>query len=312
MGSSGMGSAFWAAAALLPLVLAYEVKEDEYAHARLPGHGYDSHKEYPSLPNLPYTVDATRLSDGVSSVSPLTGTAPAFPIHRGDVSDAPDGRAVLAAAKRQSEVDQGVAAVGDGAYVREQRVDRLEEAGAWGPAPTRQFVVNASLRWNPSSFAIQRGETYRVDVLGPQRWVDGFVKIDADGYPAHYDAISQCWVAAGRCRPYLGARKRLPDADWFALVCGVGDYVWKLQEDELDPTFLPLREAEVSATLFFVGHYLEFTAVDDGELICFANDADHLYWNNQGQLVVDVARTSWPPTRYTNYEAYLSEWRYEP
>ena len=37
---------------------------------------------------------------------------------------------MLAAAKRQSEVDQGVAAVGDGAYVREQRVDRLEEAGA--------------------------------------------------------------------------------------------------------------------------------------------------------------------------------------
>ena len=31
MGSSGMGSAFWAAAALLPLVLAYEVKEDESA-----------------------------------------------------------------------------------------------------------------------------------------------------------------------------------------------------------------------------------------------------------------------------------------
>ena len=93
---------------------------------------------------------------------------------------------------------------------------------------------------------------------------------------------------------------------WFALVCGVGDYVWKLQEDELDPTFLPLREAEVSATLFFVGHYLEFTAVDDGELVCFANDADHLYWNNQGQLVVDVARTSWPPTRYTNYEADLA------
>ena len=64
MGSSGMGSAFWAAAALLPLVLAYEVKEDEYAHARLPGHGYDLHKEYPSLNNLPYSVDATRLPGG--------------------------------------------------------------------------------------------------------------------------------------------------------------------------------------------------------------------------------------------------------
>jgi hypothetical protein len=239
-------------------------------------------------------------------VSPLTDTAPAFPINYGPVSTDFVGRAELAAVKRQSEVDQGVAAAGDGDYVREQRVDRLEEIGSWGPAPTRQFLVNASLRWNPSSFAVQKFESYRIDVLGPQRWVDGFIKIDADGYPAHYDAISQCWVAAGRCRSYLTSQKRLRDANWFALVCAIGEYVWKLQEDEVDATFLPLREAEVAESYFFVGNHLEFTSNHDGELICFANDADHLYWNNQGQLVVDVARTSWPPTRYTNYEADLA------
>ena len=222
------------------------------------------------------------------------------------MSNAPVGRSNLARAKRASEVEQGVAAVGDGDYVREQRVDRIEEMTEFGPAPTRSFVVNASLRWNPSSFAIQAKETYRIDVLGPQRWVDGFIKIDADGYPAHYDAISQCWVAAGLCRSYLGAQKRLRDAPWFALVCAVGDYVWKLQEDELNPTYLPIREAEVGATLFAVGHHLEFEALHDGELVCFANDADYLYWNNRGSLAVNVSRTSWPPTRRSNLEADLA------
>ena len=67
-------------------------------------------------------------------------------------------------------------------------------------------------------------------VRGHQRWVDGFVKIDADGYTASYDAVSKCWVAAGRCRAYLGAKRRLLDANWFELVCGVGEYVWRLQE----------------------------------------------------------------------------------
>ena len=53
-------------------------------------------------------------------------------------------------------------------------------------------------------------------------------------------------------------------------------------------------------------HRLEFEALHDGELVCFANDADHLYWNNRGSLTVDVARTSWPPTRRSNLEADLA------
>ena len=96
---------------------AYEVYENEYANDVLPGGRGDD-----DLPNLPYAVDANRYSDGVSSVSPLTDTAPAFPLHRGAVSDAPAGRRRLALAKVQSEIEQGVAAAGDGEYVRERRV----------------------------------------------------------------------------------------------------------------------------------------------------------------------------------------------
>ena len=91
------------ALAILALARAYEVYENEYANDVLPGGRGDD-----DLPNLPYAVDANRYSDGVSSVSPLTDTAPAFPLHRGAVSDAPAGRRRLALAKVQSEIEQGV------------------------------------------------------------------------------------------------------------------------------------------------------------------------------------------------------------
>jgi len=293
------------ALALLALVRAYEVYENEHANDILPG---GRHAE--DLPNLPYAVDANRYSDGVSSVSPLTDTAPAFPLHRGAVSDAPAGRRRLALNKVQSEIEQGVAAAGDGEYIRERRVaEALERlANTSAAAPQTSFFVNASLRWNPSGFAMQANETYRIEVRGAQRWVDGFVKIDADGYTASYDAVSKCWVAAGRCRSYLGAKRRLRDANWFELVCGIGEYVWRLQEqsDAVGndvAAYMPLREAEVTASLFAVGSFLDFSATHDGELVCFANDADWLYWNNDGQLRVDVTRTSWPPVADSDLHA---------
>ena len=81
---------------------------------------------------------------------------------------APAGRRRLALAKVQSEIEQGVAAAGDGEYVRERRVaETLERLAANpGAAPATSFWVNASLRWNPSGFAIQSNETYRIEVRG--------------------------------------------------------------------------------------------------------------------------------------------------
>lgn len=264
--------------------------EDEYAHAS-------------AVPNLPYTVDSNRASDGLSSVSPLTSTAPSFPMHLGATSDV-GLRAEHFAAKKQSEQQQGVAAAFDGEYVSEQRATSVDSSSV---APSTAFAVNASLRWNPTAFAVERGENYSVSVPGDQAWVDGFVKVDAAGYPAHYDAMSQCWVAAGRCRPYLASRTRLRTARWFELVCGIGDFAWLLQEVAgATARYMPLREAAVSQTLFAVGLHATFTANHTGELVCFANDADHLYWNNQGTIHVVVERTSWPPIPRTDYRLLLT------
>ena len=84
---------------LLAAAAGYEVYEDGYANEKLPGSDG-------GWPNLPYSVDANRYSDGASSVSPLTDTAPAFPLHHGEISDAPAGRRRLAEAKLASEQER--------------------------------------------------------------------------------------------------------------------------------------------------------------------------------------------------------------
>lgn len=49
-----------------------------------------------------------------------------------------------------------------------------------------------------------------------------------------------------------------------------------------------LNEEEYADTVFEVGTSLNFTAQHTGELVCFANDAEGLYWNNKDNLTVVV------------------------
>ena len=62
---------------------------------------------------------------------------------------------------------------------------------------------------------------------------------------------------------------------------------------------MPLKEDELFPTLFAAGSSSTFVAADTGELICFANDHESLYWNNRGAVDVTVTRTSWPPVNAT-------------
>ena len=60
---------------------------------------------------------------------------------------------------------------------------------------------------------------------------------------------------------------------------------------------MPLQEAEFSDSLMQVGQSLTFNSSFSWELICFANDANGLYFNNKGVLNVTVTRLSWPPLK---------------
>jgi hypothetical protein len=46
-----------------------------------------------------------------------------------------------------------------------------------------------------------------------------------------------------------------------------------------------------------VGLNKTFTAQATGELVCFANDALGLYWNNEGMINATVTLLTWPPIK---------------
>jgi len=272
---------------------------------------------------LPFEVDTNRLSDGVSSISPLGATAPSFPLYNGSLeAGAVGGRAAAAAATDANRALQGVAPRGAGAAEREAAVVALLEQygdasfnfseALLGPAPNRTFPVHAGRTWNPSQFPIQEGESYTIQVEHDAcYWVDDGIKVDADGYPSFYDAFSRCYVAAGKCRPHLRQARRLPSANWMALVCGVGNYNTKLQEVASGlGHYMPVREDDLIPTYFAVGAAgAAFEARHTGELICFANDGHGLYHNNEGALNVTVTRASWPPASDLRHRRQQAEVR---
>ena len=113
----------------------------------------------------------------------------------------------------------------------------------------------------------------------------------------------------GRCRSYLKKKRRLQTANWMSLACAIGDFVRPLTEIETGREgsyrWMPLDESTLIETIFNVGRTVQFRAVYSGQLICFANDAHTLYWNNHGDIKVTVTRVSWPPANNTLYENFL-------
>ncbi|KAG5176989.1 hypothetical protein JKP88DRAFT_334245 [Tribonema minus] len=179
-------------------------------------------------------------------------------------------------------------------------------------APTTLFSVNAAARWNPSGFAVQAGETYTIDVLAGGQWSTGAVVTDADGISPQYDATQQCWTYNTTClthQNYDATRLPPPQGRLLQLVCGVGDMqsAPAAVAEGLDWA-MPLREEKFTDTLFAAGSYVEITPRFTGELVCFANDANDLYFDNNGTVTVNVTRLSWPPaTTFTeSYVQYFS------
>ncbi|GMH76892.1 hypothetical protein TrST_g587 [Triparma strigata] len=311
-----------------------EIVENADGEVDLPGHAGDAR----GLPNLPFAVESNRKSDGVSSISPWTATSPSFPLYKGGASvHDPTPRKDHEASTVLSRVNQGVAPKGSGEFERAQaRLQSLVSStsgysndnvpldtttGAWSGStpsasalPTTTFTVSAGTRWNPSNFAIQAGETYRIDVAASETWSDdsGDITVDSLGYDSYYDVAQKCHVAEGRCRSYVRGKLRFTKSNWMHLVCGVGNAVTLLQEagEDVD-RFLPLREAEFLEGLFAVDLTYTFEANpgQNGELVCFANDSDGLYYDNSGSIQVTVTRTSWPPNMNfdDNYVEYLKK-----
>lgn len=254
----------------------------------------------------PYTTDTSRYNDGTTSAAAYESTSPSFPQYTGLLANVTQ-RYIHYTDYMDSAAIQGIAGYGAGDEPREEaKLLILKKANFSSlPKPSKTFTVYASVKWNPSDFAIQEGETYNVTVFGSQSgysnqyWYDGGIRVNSEGYSSYFDSISNCYVGMGRCRSHLKKKRRLLTANWMSLACAIGQFVRPIQEvqpgKESDYRWLPLDESTLIETIFDVGRTIVFRAVYTGQLICFANDAHTLYWNNKGSIQVTVTRESWPP-----------------
>lgn len=155
------------------------------------------------------------------------------------------------------------------------------------------FLVYASKKWNPSAFYIRAGYRYKIVANLASIWYDGGIATTFIGYESWFDSVSNCYVGASMCRPHLRFKRRFK-ANWFAMVCGIGTYLQPVilpnVGDYLDMRFYPFDETNFYNTFFVIDKEegIDFISKWSGELVCFANDAHNLYWNNAGYINVTV------------------------
>jgi hypothetical protein len=111
---------------------------------------------------------------------------------------------------------------------------------------------------NHSEIELESGARYEFKCNLNHFWIDWFIKCDGDGYESRNTMMRK-----------RENERRLPDANWFALVGAYGS-------DAGDP-FLIGKENSVQAT-------------QTAELVMFANDMVSMYWNNLGYIDVVIRR----------------------
>lgn len=116
---------------------------------------------------------------------------------------------------------------------------------------SRKVTIQAQPKWNDTGIRLMPGR-YRFEAAGS--WADWFVKCGPDGYHSLLLLMFE-------------QQRRVPRAPWFALIGSIG-------RDE--------------AGAFVIGKAVERDVTDEGDLCCFANDVDAMYWNNQGAVELTV------------------------
>jgi WD40 repeat protein len=115
-------------------------------------------------------------------------------------------------------------------------------------------LIASTELWNDTGVHVQKGKTYELVATGV--WNDASIVTDPNGY----DSVNFFQRATERLR-------RMPGSRWFALI------------GALD------RRRD---TQFLIGAGMRYTATDDGELTCFANDLRGFYFNNRGGITLTV------------------------
>ena len=113
------------------------------------------------------------------------------------------------------------------------------------------ITIEARRYNNRTGVILEAGATYELTAEG--RWRDASIECGPDGH----DAPKLRWLRwTRRSRPNL----------WFALM------------------------GTVAGKRFLIGSKTTVTIEKTGELVCFANDAPVMYWNNSGAVTLTIRR----------------------
>jgi hypothetical protein len=134
---------------------------------------------------------------------------------------------------------------------------------AVGESHTCEVIAETKYNW--SGVALQAGATYTFSVPDGDTWTDASIECG----PAGWKSKDLPWYKEHIIKAFE-KRRRLKNANWFALVGALGD------EDD---------------KLFLIGDGKKpYTAPKGGDLYLFANDMPSKYGNNDGSLMVTITR----------------------
>ena len=119
-------------------------------------------------------------------------------------------------------------------------------------------VIYARDRWNSTGVSLEAGAEYHFESSGI--WFDSRYRATADGYstPTWFHGVNERFL-------------NFPGANWCSLI------------GSLDKR---------RANFFLIGRHCNLTPTVSGELLCFANDAPWLRWNNRGEVDIRITRRS--------------------
>jgi len=131
-----------------------------------------------------------------------------------------------------------------------------------------ETLIFSYKKFNHTSIYFEKGKSYKIEVIGNDRWHDGGIKeLDGEGWSRDDQTLGFKEIAIAMMEPFR--RVTADGAKWFTLCGSIGD-------DD--------------SNAFVIGNKLEnYTAQKSGEFCAFANDLDGYYGNNSGKLRIKVS-----------------------
>ena len=149
----------------------------------------------------------------------------------------------------------------------DDKIDPTALAMELSVGQSHQCEVLAKLKYNWSAVHLTKGASYTFTVVNGDTWSDAGINCGPDGWIS--DDLP--WYKEGIVQ-LVERYRRLPNANWFALIGAYGDE---------------------SENLFLIGNSKkEFIAKHNADLYLFANDMPSKYGNNDGSLMVTITRTA--------------------